>query len=208
MSKYVFASANGVEIKHQADSGAYVNLWPKNYFRDYCNEVGYIPELQPTSKPVRAANNTLIGIKGYFVATLASNHASRRSKIYVMKADLSEPPLMSRSDLFHLGYLQIDPFGAYAANSVSQDKYLTEEEFRAAVAKIHSTFQAVFRGVGQYKFYEVDLKLKPGSEPFVLRAIPVPIHLREPALKRLNEFVRQKILEQLPIGYPLSLIHI
>ena len=99
-----------------------------------------------------------------------------------MNSDQNDPPLMSRDDLFHLVYLRIDPFGAYAANSVSQEKYLTEEEFRKAVADVHKVYSAVFQGVGRFKYHTVNLKLKPGSEPFVLRTIPVPLHMREPAL--------------------------
>ena len=204
VSKFVFASIDGIDVRHQADSASDVNLWPNNYFRDFCDKLGSIPELLQSSKPVRAANKTIIGIKGYFEATITSQHASKRSKIYVMKADQVEPPLMSRDDLFDLGYLRIDPFGAYAANSVSQDKYTSEEEFKKAVAEIHKTYQCVFQGVGRYRFHTVDLKLKPGSEPFVLRAIPVPLHWRKPATQRLEEFVRLKILEPLPIGYAIE----
>ena len=130
VSKFVFASIDGIDVRHQADSASDVNLWPNNYFQDFCDKLGRIPELFQSSKPVRAANKTIIGVKGYFEATITSQHASKRSKIYVMKADQVEPPLMSRDDLFDLGYLRIDPFGAYAANSVSQDKYSTEEEFK------------------------------------------------------------------------------
>ena len=51
---------------------------------------------------------------------------------------------------------------------------------KKAVADIHKSYQFVFQGVGWYRFHTVDLTLKPGSEPFVLRAIPVPLHWREP----------------------------
>ena len=150
-SKYVFALVDGIDVRHQADSASDVNLWPNNYFRDFCNKVGYVPNLIQSSKPVRAANKTIIGVKGYFEATITSNHASTVSKIFVMKADQEEPPLMSRADLFHLGYLRIDPHGAYAAKSVSQKQDLSEEEFRNAVAKIHKTYASVFKGVGRYR---------------------------------------------------------
>ena len=92
-------------------------------------------------------------------------------------------------------------YNNYAANSVTQDKYSSEEEFKKAVAEIHKTYQCVFQGVGRYHFHTVDLKLKPGSEPFILRAILVPLHCRKPATQCLEEFVRLKILEPLPIGY-------
>ena len=48
-------------------------------------------------------------------------------------------------------------------------------------------------------------KERKRSEPFVLLAIPLPVHFKDPALKPLNkEFVRLKLLEALPIGYPIE----
>ena len=91
VSKFVFASIDGIDVRHQADSASDVNLWPNNYFRDLCDKLGSIPELLQLSKPVRAANKTLIGVKGYFEATITSQHASKQSKIYVMKADQVAP---------------------------------------------------------------------------------------------------------------------
>ena len=62
VSKFVFASIDGIDVRHQADSASDVNLWPNNYFRDFCNKVGYVPILFQSSNPVRAANKTVIGV--------------------------------------------------------------------------------------------------------------------------------------------------
>ena len=90
LSKYVFALVDGIAIKHQADSASDVNLWPNNYFRDFCDKLCYVPNLLQSSKPVRATNKTRIGVKGYFESTITSEHASKESKIFVMKADQEE----------------------------------------------------------------------------------------------------------------------
>ena len=145
-------------------------MWPYNYFGDFWDKLGSIPDLLQSTKPVRAANKTIIGVKGYFEATITSQHASKQLKISAMNADQVEPPLMSRDDLFDLGYLPNDPFGAYAANSGSQDQCSSEEEFKKAVAEIHKTYQCVFQGVGQYCFHTVDLKLKPDQN--LLSSVP------------------------------------
>ena len=60
--------------------------------------------------------------------------------------------------------------------------------------------------VCMYKHHEVDLKVKEGTEPFILRAIPCPKHLRPKALKLLKEFVEFGILEEVKNGYPCQYV--
>ena len=201
--KYVFAYVNGIRYKHQADSGSDVNLWPKRHFESLCNQMGYTPKLQTTTRPITAVNDTSIRTIGWFEATVKSQYASRMSRIFVMDDDQEDWPLLSRFDLFQLGYLKIDPDGRFAAKQATTDFDLTEEELSTAVKTLHETFKNVFQGVGCCNFHEVDLKIKEGSEPFVIKAIPCPIHLREPAQERLDYFVKLGILEPLPIGYPI-----
>ena len=201
--KYVFAYVNGIRYKHQADSGSDVNLWPKRHFESLCNQMGYTPKLQTTTRPITAVNDTSIRTIGWFEATVKSQYASRMSRIFVMDDDQEDWPLLSRFDLFQLGYLKIDPDGRFAAKQATTDFDLTEEQLSTAVKTLHETFKNVFQGVGCCNFHEVDLKIKEGSEPFVIKAIPCPIHLREPAQERLDYFVKLGILEPLPIGYPI-----
>ena len=69
---------------------------------------------------------------------------------------------------------------------------------------MHTKYKKVFIGIGRYKYKTIDLEVKPGSVPFVLRAISCPIYLRKPALKRLNTFVKLGILIPLPVNYPIT----
>ena len=79
-----------------------------------------------------------------------------------------------------------------------------EEELKTELAAVHKEFASVFRGVGTYLFHTVDLKVKEDTEPFVMKAIPCPIHLRPKAIKRLQEFVKLGILEPVENGYPVQ----
>ena len=192
---------DGISKPHQGDSGADVNLWGDNHFRDFCALKGKAPKLLPIDKPIRAANKIEIKCQGYFSATLSSAHATRVSRIYVTVDDSEDPPILSRFDLYNLGYMKFDPDGSYAANRVEQNESdLSDAEFNAAVEAIHKKYHKVFKGIGRYKYHTVDLQLKPDAQPFIIRAIPCPIHLRAKALERLEYFQKYGILVPLPNG--------
>ena len=194
-------------IACQADSASDINVWGKNHFKDLCKKLGNTLKLTRAPKPIRAANKTLIKVDGFFNATLRSKTASRVSRIFVKAANDPDLPLMSRFDLHSLNYIKIDPDGNLAVNKVNtveNKEDLSEEEFKTLVDKLHTKYKKVFIGIGRYKYKTIDLEVKPGSVPFVLRAIPCPIYLRKPALKRLNSFVKLGILIPLPVNYPIS----
>ena len=203
--KFVYTSVNNIPFKVEADSGSDINLWPKNYFVKYCEKVGYIPKLYPASRPLKTATKELIPNLGWFHATLRSQHASVVSKIYVMKQELPDLPLLSKYDLYSLGYMRIDPTGAFAAKRILNElSDMSDVEFKKAVVEIHKTHAKVFTGVGTYKHYTVDLHVKDNPEPFIQKSIPCPIHLRQMALERLEYFVKLGILEPVPNGYPIK----
>ena len=160
--KFVYTTVNDIPVKIQADSGSDINLFPRNHFLNYCAKKGHTPKLNPSTKPLKAANKTLIPNLGWFSATLSSKHESIVSKIYVMKQSQDDLPLMSRYDLFQLGYMRIDPNGGFASKKVECD--LSDVEFQTAVAALHKKHHKVFTGVGLYKHHTVDLKVKEGSE--------------------------------------------
>ena len=115
----------------------------------------------------------------------------------------SDSPLMSIYDLHTLGYLKIDKNGIFAAKKVSDTNDIREEEFKTELAAIHKEFTSIFQGVGTYLHHTVHLKVKKDMEPFIMKAIPYPIHLRSKAIERLQEFVKLGILELVEIGYPV-----
>ena len=206
LCRHVNVEVNGVKIRHQPDSASDVNLWAQNHFDDFCSKVGGMPKLAKATKPLCAANGTIIQVKGYFIATLTSKSASRIARIFVWPDYDTDLPLLCKFDLYHLGYLHIDPDGAFETKRVSNldtDTDFSEDIFKELVNKLHQRYEQVFKGVGQYKHHTVDLEVKPGSQPFVLRAIPCPIHLRKPALERLEYFIKLGILKPLPVGYPI-----
>ena len=100
---------------------------------------------------MRAANGTIIRVLGYFSA-----------------------PLLSKYDLFHLGYLKLDPDGAFASKRVyssDADSDFSTDVFKDLIDKLHQKYKKVSIGVGKYNHYTVHLEVRPGSQPFVQRAI-------------------------------------
>ena len=205
--KYINARVNNVDVEFEADSGSDINLFSRTFFKQYCRKLQRTPKLNKCDKPIYAANDTIINSIGYFYATISNQFKSVKSRIYVMNRENEEAPLMSRFDLFTLGYLKIDPSGKFAAKKITEDNDdMSDEEFKNELAAIHKEFASVFVGVGTYKHHEVELQVKKDSEPFIMRAIPCPIHLRERALKRLQEFVKFGILQEVENGYPCQYV--
>ena len=202
--KYIHARVNDLDVEFEADSGSDLNLFSKNYFQQFCNKLQRKPKLIKDDATIYAANNTTINSIGYFYANISNSFKSIKSKIYVMSQENSDAPLMSRNDLHTLGYIKIDKNGIFAAKKVSETNDISDEEFKTELAAIHKEFASFFRGVGTYLFHTVDLKVKEDSEPFIMKAIPCPIHLRPKAIKRLQEFVKLGILEPVENGYPVQ----
>ena len=109
---------NEIQIVCQADSASDVNVWGKNHFVDFCEQLGHTPKLTRAPKPIKAANKTLIKVDGFFNATLRSKTASRVSRIFVKTANDPDLPLMSRFDLQSLNYIKIDPDGNLAVKKI------------------------------------------------------------------------------------------
>ena len=109
--KFVNARVNNVDVEFEADSGSDLNLFCRNYFRKYSNILQRTPKLNKCDKPIFAANNTAISSIGWFYATMSNPFTLVKTKTYVMNQETDDAPLMSRDDLFRLGYLKIDPNG-------------------------------------------------------------------------------------------------
>ena len=202
--KYINARVNDINVEFEADSGSDLNLFSRNYFQQFCNKLQRKPKLIKDDATIYAANDTTINSIGYFYAHISNSFKSIKSKIYVMSQENNDAPLMSRYDLHTLGYIKIDKNGIFAAKKISETNDISEEELKTELAAIHKEFASVFRGVGTYLFHTVDLKVKEDTEPFIMKAIPCPIHLRPKAIKRLQEFVKLGILEPVENGYPVQ----
>ena len=79
-------------MDHQPDSASDVTLWGKNHFKQFCSKLGYTPKLTPAPRLVKATNQSLIGVQGFFRATLCSKSASRVSRIFVRSTDDNDLP--------------------------------------------------------------------------------------------------------------------
>lgn len=95
VTKYIYAKICDIDCKLEADNGSDINLFPKNYFGEFCEKLGYIPKLQSSTKEIRACNKTKIKTLGWFPATITNRFASLHSKIYVMDQDQQDLPLLS-----------------------------------------------------------------------------------------------------------------
>ena len=119
----------------------------RTFFKQYCRKLQRTPKLNKCDKPIYAANDTIINSIGYFYATISNQFKSVKSTIYVMNRENEEAPLMSRFDLFTLGYLKIYLSGKFAAKKITEDSDdMSDEEFKNELAAIHKEFAEVFVG--------------------------------------------------------------
>ena len=132
--KFVNARVNNVDVEFEADSGSDLNLFSRTYFQRYSNILQRKPKLNKCDKPIFAANNTAISSIGWFYATMSNPFASVKTRIYVMNQETEDAPLMSRNDLFRLGYLKIDPNGRFAAKKVTDGSEMSDEQFKQELA--------------------------------------------------------------------------
>ena len=189
-------SVSDILINFDPDTGSQLTLMGKNHFANLSKQLGYSPKLLPVNIKVKAANETPIHFIGYFSAVLKSKHSQYVDKIYVLKKDMQDPPLLSKTALLKLGFIKFCTEGSFAVKSISAD--LTAAELKQTVDSLHKQYSKVFEGVGCFKNYEVELQIKKDATPFVIRAIPCPINLRKQAQERLDYFVKVGILR--PIG--------
>ena len=222
---------NGIRFIFSPDTGSELNIWGRQHFDNYVKLKGTKPDLKPVTHRVRAANGLPLFFAGYFVANLASESTSCRDKIYVLKENFPDPPLLSEKTLLRLGYIKYCERGSFAyinsakvinspapdtAVPVSTDETdkdaaldsdgddISDELFQAKIKAINKKFSKVFQGVGCFKNFKAELQLKPGSTPFIIKGSQCPIHLREKAKQRIQYFVEQDILEPLENGYPIQ----
>ena len=200
---------NGVPFDIDPDSGSELTIINKPQFKLLCERLGVKPKLKSVNKRVFAINRTKVNFMGYFTAKLASKSTSKYEDIWVMNDDYNQPPIISEDALLELGYIKYCPQGSFVVRVVNADDSvpvpdLSESELQSEVKKLHEQFKKVFSGVGCYRDFEVELRLKPDSTPFILRSSQCPIHLRKQALERLKYNVQMGIMEPLPNGYAIK----
>ena len=91
---------NDIKVECQPDSASDINIWGNNHFRTFCNELGYKPKLQRASRPIRAANKTLIKVNGFFNSTNSPSQrqgALKSLRIFLTRGVVGIGPFCSKS---------------------------------------------------------------------------------------------------------------
>ena len=56
-------------------------------------------------------------------------------------------------------------------------------------------FKDMFSGIGEIKLDPIEIYMKEGARPVAQKQRPIPIHMMEPLKEKLDEFVREGVLE-------------
>ena len=64
----------------------------------------------------------------------------------------------------------------------------------------------MFKGVGCFKKYQVHLELKEDARPIIQKPRQIPIHYQDQTKRRLEEFIREDIMEWCPADQAMTFV--
>ena len=71
----------------------------------------------------------------------------------------------------------------------------TQTEIDQDMSDILDQFKGMFSGIGEIKLPPIEIYMKEGARPVAQKQRPIPIHMMEPLKEKLDEFVREGVLE-------------
>ena len=166
----VMLPINNTPVTWKMDSGADVSVVGENILQ----QISPKPEMQIVQINLAGPGQAKLSIRGMFEADLRHKDKVLKEKIYVITGQ--QEPLLSRSAMKQLDLVML-------LMEVNQLK--PEDEF-----------PEVFQGLGLMKG-EYHIKLKEGAIPYsapTSRRIPIPLY--EKTEKKLQEMVKEGIIEQ------------
>lgn len=137
--------------------------------------------------------------------SLMCYHKGKKYYIECEVVDTNVPNLLSRHDCIQMNLVRrvhvnekvkrvALPDNVPLPDNVQECKY-------ESAKRIIEEYKDVFQGIGKLPG-EVGLKVDPNITPVVHPPRPIPVALREPVRRKLQELEKQDIIETIPIGTP------
>ena len=147
------------------------------------------------------------------------------TEVFVMNGSLDGAPLLSEATLLDLGCIKYDfggkfqPQNRYTINHINTDdedvlklvvlSEPTNQEEKERFQEIRNLIKdksEIFKGVGCFKKYQVHLELKEDARLIIQKPRQIPIHYQDQTKRRLEEFIREDIMEWCPADQALTFL--
>ena len=217
-------AVNGVGFYVDPDTSADLNLFDESHYR-MIKEKNPQMELKKVKQKVIAANNTSVPIKGKFDETMYNKTRQVETEAFVMNGSLDGAELLLEATLLDLGCIKYDPEGKFQPPNIFTINHINtdNEDVLKSIALPEPTIQEekegfqemrnlikdrseMFKGVGCFKKYQVHLELKEDARPIIQKPRQIPIHYQDQIKRRLEEFIREDIMEWCPADQAMTFV--
>ena len=193
---------NGFETLWQPDTGATKDIWAESHLRGYENQYKCKVELQPTNVRLYAyGSKSSLDVMGKFEAKLQAGECSTMSTIYVTREPSSHPAL-SEDTSKKLNLVKYNKEFMVKKVGGSTPK-MDLKNVRPEVASMIQEHKEVFSGkIGKSNTRQVTIMIDESIKPVVQKPRRIPYNLMEKAEAKLEELMKQDIIEKFPDDEP------
>ena len=192
---------NGTKTEVEPDTGADANVMDENQFNELLRATPEI-RLQNTKIKLKTLTEDLPVI-GECDVTLENETRKTQAKIAIIQGTIDSLPLLGRQTLEELGMIQFDATGGLKEpNRDELQKIHKIHTGNEDLNKILLQQEERFGGIGKARRdgqdIQIHLPLKEDAKPIAQKPRRVPYHLMEPLRHRMDEFVKEDIMEKVP----------
>ncbi|XP_036329901.1 uncharacterized protein K02A2.6-like [Rhagoletis pomonella] len=187
---------NKVEMNFMVDTGSPVDVISHEIFKNKFRNT----KLNRANRIITGPDGRKLNVVGKFEANLKFNGTEITNEVYVI--DGLRKPLLSLSSSAKLRLI---------SKSELHNTNIKTNDLKRSSVDIHKEYPMLFNGLGCFKKFECEIKIKRDAKPFqVFTARRVPIALKETLRKKLDEMVKlnviKKVDEPTPWCAPLVIV--
>ena len=192
---------NGNETIWQPDTGTEKNLMDATHMKEY--EVKHNCEvklMRTKAKLFAYGSDEELTVLGKFRAKFCAGGKEVEDMVYVTQEE-SEYPLISESTAIGLGLVEYN-------EEFIVKKINGKEDKRDIGTRIKKKFPELFTGkIGKYKGKQIKLMIKEDAVPLAQAPRRIPIHLMEKAEAKVEQLLKEDVVERFPDEEPRSYIN-
>ena len=192
---------NGIDIDAEPDTGSDTNIMDERQFKQLQKNAPEV-KLKPSKAKLKALKENLPVI-GEAQVTISNQTRTVYSTIIIIKGTIDSPPLLGRDTLEELGMVLIDFTGGLRepnrnVRSVQKQQRNDQHQQSADRNDNKGRFTGIGKAMRDGKEIQISIPMKENAIPVAQKPRRVPYLLTEPLKKRIEEFVENDIVEQVP----------
>ena len=193
---------NGHKTSVELDTGADANIMDEVQFNGLLRATPDL-ELRKTKTKLKTLKEDL-PVVGECNVTIENKTRTTDTKLVIIKGKMDSPPLIGRKTLEELGMVKFDPTGGLKQPNRESGKNIHKihtgnQEIDKIVQQHHKLFTGIGKAQRDGKTIYIHLPLKSNTTPITQKPRRVAYHLLDPLKNRINEFVENDIMEEVPV---------